>query len=88
MPPLLFSRFLLLFFAPYFNLFLFSFLFPSHTASLAILSPIMNCIQYVVLQLRGLHFHIDGFLGELENWMLLSFSLVMADAEVEENYPQ
>lgn len=84
MPPLLFSSFLLLFLAPYFNLF-FS---PSHTASLAILSPIMNCIQYVVLQLRGLHFHIDGFFGELENWMLLSIFLVMADAEVEENCTQ
>lgn len=35
-----------------------------------------------------LHFHIDGFFGELENWMLLSIFLVMADAEVEENCTQ
>lgn len=54
----------------------------------------MNCIQCVVLRLRGLHFHIDGFFGELENWMLLScffffvfFSLLeKAGAEVGENY--
>lgn len=42
----------------------------------------------LVLLLRGLHFHIDGFFGELENWMLLSIFLVMADAEVEENCTQ
>lgn len=45
----------------------------SHFLPFLSLTPIMNCIQYVVLGLRGLHFHIDGFFGELENWMLLSW---------------
>lgn len=45
----------------------------SHCHPFLSLTPIMNCIQYVVLGLRGLHFHIDGFFGELENWMLLSW---------------
>lgn len=45
----------------------------SHCLPFLSLTPIMNCIQYVVLGLRGLHFHIDGFFGELENWMLLSW---------------
>lgn len=58
----------------------------------------MNCIQCVILRLRGLHFHIDGFFGELENWMLLScfcfffppflLLLAMVGAEVGENYTQ
>ena len=58
-------------FASYFNLFLSIPL--SHCLPFLSLTPIMNCIQYVVLGLRGLHFHIDGFFGELENWMLLSW---------------
>lgn len=45
----------------------------SHRPPLLSLANIINCIQYVVLRLRGLHFHIDGFLGKLENWMLLSW---------------
>lgn len=37
------------------------------------LHSIMNCIQCVVLQPRGLHFHIDGLWGKLGNWILLSW---------------
>lgn len=50
----------------------------------------MNCIQYVVLQLRGLHFHIDGFFwgaGKLDAIVLLFFFLLgMVGADVVENY--
>lgn len=50
-----------------------SFFYFPLTLPLLSLTNIMNCIQYVDLRLRGLHFHIDGFLGKLENWMLLSW---------------
>lgn len=50
----------------------------------------MNCIQNVVLRLRGLHFHIDGFLG---SWKIgcycpVFFLLEIVGAEVVENYTQ
>lgn len=39
------------------------------------LNSIMNCIQSVVLQPRGLHFHIDGFwkAGKLDATVVIFF---------------
>lgn len=89
MPPLLFSSFLLgSIFQSFFFLFFYFFYFPLTLPLLPSCLPLWIVYSMLVLQLRGLHFHIDGFFGELENWMLLSIFLVMADAEVEENCTQ